>query len=97
LTGPSANIDVTGRTGLVDQDYDQLVTVTPQFADSLPVASALFCPIGVGVGAVLFLAGEMFESIPEQIDKLWRYQYTIKGSWDDPVVEKYKDSTKSSG
>ncbi|HSR63048.1 MAG TPA: YhdP family protein, partial [Gammaproteobacteria bacterium] len=46
LTGPSANIDVTGRTGLVDQDYDQLVTVTPQFADSLPVASALFGPIG---------------------------------------------------
>jgi len=97
LTGPSANIDVTGRTGLVEQDYDQLVTVTPQFADSLPVASALFGPIGVGVGAVLFLAGEMFESIPEQLDKLWRYQYTIKGSWDDPVVEKYRDSTKSSG
>ncbi|MBM2829347.1 MAG: uncharacterized protein HW411_137 [Gammaproteobacteria bacterium] len=97
MTGPSANIDVTGRTGLVDQDYDQVVTVTPQFADSLPVASALFGPIGVGVGAVIFLAGEMFKSIPEQIDKLLRYQYTIKGKWDEPKVEKYSGKSETSG
>ena len=88
MKGPSAEIAVTGRTGLSRKDYDQLVTVTPQVADSLPVASALFGPIGIGVGAVLFLAGEIFDSIPKQIDKLLRYQYTITGSWDDPVIEK---------
>ncbi len=97
MTGPSANIDVTGRTGLVDQDYDQIVTVTPQFADSLPVASALFGPVGLGVGAVILLAGEMFKSIPEQIDKLLRYQYTIKGRWDNPIVERYDGKSDNSG
>lgn len=97
MAGPSANIAITGRTGLAEQDYDQLVTVTPQFADSLPVASALFGPIGLGVGAVIFLAGEMFESIPDQIDKLLRYQYTITGSWDDPVVERYKRKSDANG
>ncbi|MBI4006782.1 MAG: TIGR02099 family protein, partial [Gammaproteobacteria bacterium] len=97
MTGPSVNIDVTGRTGLVDQDYDQIVTVTPQFADSLPVASALFGPIGVGVGAVILLAGEMFKSIPEQIDRLLQYQYTIKGRWDEPIVEKYSGKSEASG
>ena len=88
MKGPSADIAVTGRTGLSDKDYDQLVTVTPQIADSLPVASALFGPIGLGVGAVLFLAGEMFESIHNPINKLLSHQYTITGSWDDPVIEK---------
>ena len=95
LTGPSANIAVTGRTGLTVQDYDQVVTVTPQVADSLPVASALFGPIGLGIGAVIFLAGEMFDTIPKQIDKLLRYEYTIKGSWDDPIVERFKSNDKS--
>jgi uncharacterized protein (TIGR02099 family) len=89
MIGPSADIGITGRTGLIEKDYDQIVTVTPQVSDSLPLASALFGPIGAGVGAVLFLAGELFQSIPKQIDKLLRYQYTIRGSWDDPLVEKY--------
>jgi uncharacterized protein (TIGR02099 family) len=90
MRGPPADIIVTGRTGIQEQDYDQIVTVTPQVSDSLPVASALFGPIGMGIGAVIFLAGEMFESIPKQIDKILRYQYSITGSWDDPVIEKIK-------
>lgn len=97
MTGPSAKIEITGRTGLIDKDYDQIVTVIPQVSDTLPLASALFGPIGVGVGAVIFLAGELFDTIPRQIDKILRYQYTISGSWDNPVVEKYESSTKPSG
>ena len=93
LTGPQADIAVSGRTGLANKDYDQIITVIPQVADTLPVASALFGPIGLGVGAVIFLAGELFDSIPNQIDKLLRYQYTVTGSWDEPVVEKYKKFT----
>ena len=97
MTGPSANIEITGRTGLIDKDYDQIVTVTPQVSDTLPLASALFGPIGVGVGAVIFLAGELFDTIPKQIDKILRYQYTISGSWDNPVIEKYNSNAKPSG
>ena len=97
MTGPSANIEITGRTGLIDKDYDQVVTVTPQVSDTLPLASALFGPIGVGVGAVIFLAGELFDTIPKQIDKILRYQYTISGSWDNPVVEKLDSNSKPSG
>ena len=91
LTGPSADVLISGRTGLSDQDYDQLVTVTPQFADNLPIASALLGPVGIGVGAVLYLAGNMFESINDNIDKMLRYQYTITGNWYNPKIEKLKD------
>jgi uncharacterized protein (TIGR02099 family) len=80
VKGHSADIELTGRTGLVDKDYDQIATITPR---------ALFGPIGVGLGAVIFIAGEVFESIPEKIDQLLRYQYTIKGGWEAPVIEKY--------
>ncbi len=95
MTGPTANIAVTGRTGLIDKDYDQLVTVTPQISDTLPVASALFGPIGVGVGAIIYFASELFESIPKQIDKILQYQYTITGSWKDPQIEEVRE--KASG
>ncbi len=88
MTGPSVNINISGRTGLVDHDYDQIATVTPKVTDSLPMASALFGPIGVGVGAVIFLASEIFHSLPEKIDTLLRKQYTITGAWDDPQVTK---------
>ena len=87
MHGPTADITVTGRTGLADKDYDQVVTVTPQIANSLPVASALFGPVGIGVGAFIYL----FNSLNDNIDKLLRYQYTITGKWDNPVIKKIKD------
>ena len=97
MRGPSADVSISGRTGLSSKDYDQRVTVTPQVADSLPVAGAIFGPVGIGVGAIFYLAGEMFESLHDKIDTLLRYQYTITGSWDDPVIEKISQKTESSG
>lgn len=90
MSGTAVDIAVSGRTGLVDEDYDQIVTVNPKISDSLPVAGALFGPVGIGVGAAFYFAGEIFDSIPEGIDKLLQIKYTITGSWDDPIVEKYQ-------
>ena len=88
MIGPAGDIMISGRTGLVTEDYDQIATVIPKVSGSLPLASALFGPVGVGVGAVLFLAGELFESIPKNIDKILTQQYSIKGSWGNPDIEK---------
>jgi uncharacterized protein (TIGR02099 family) len=89
MEGPSARIEVTGRTGLAEQDYDQVITVTPALASSLPLASALFGPAGAGVGAAVFLAEQIFPAIPTQIDKVLSQQYAITGQWDAPVVRRY--------
>ena len=91
LTGPSADVLISGRTGLSDQDYDQLVTVTPQIANNLPLASALLGPVGIGVGAALYLADNMFGLIDNNINKMLSYQYTITGNWHNPKIEKVKD------
>ena len=88
MDGPSARIQISGRTGLKDQDYDQHVTVTPALSNSIPVASALFGPAGVGVGAVIYLGQKMFKSIPEQMDKFLKREYSITGEWSAPVIER---------
>lgn len=88
MSGPAARINVSGRTGLADQDYDQHVTVTPALSNTIPVASALFGPAGVGVGAVIYLGQKMFKSIPDQVDKFLSREYSITGPWQQPVIER---------
>jgi uncharacterized protein YhdP len=88
MEGPAARINVSGRTGLVEKDYDQRAVVTPALSSSIPVAAALFGPIGAGAGAVYYLGGKVFKSIPKKIDKFLTREYSIKGSWEDPNVEK---------
>ncbi len=100
MIGTSANIDITGRIGLVDENYDQIITVTPAVSSSLPIAGALFGgPVGAGVGAAIFLAEKIVPGLPDTIDRVLQRQYQLKGSWTDPVVklisQKKPDSNES--
>jgi uncharacterized protein (TIGR02099 family) len=85
LDGSLARIDIAGRTGLADEDYDQLITVTPKLSASLPLM-----PIWLVEKAI---QRELF-------NKLFAYQYSITGSWDEPsvtpiVIEKALPSDRS--
>jgi uncharacterized protein YhdP len=71
LDGALARIDIAGRTGLADEDYDQLMTVTPKLSGSLPLM-----PIWLVEKAI---QRELF-------NKLFAYQYSITGSWAEPSV-----------
>jgi uncharacterized protein YhdP len=88
VLGPSARIDISGRIGLVAADYDQRVTVTPEIAGTLPLAGAIFGPAGIGVGAAVYLGEKIFRSIPEKFDSLLKREYTLTGTWQDPVLER---------
>ena len=88
IEGPSARFDIAGRTGLAVKDYDQQIVVTPALPNSLPLAGALFGPIGVGAGAAYYIGSKMFKSIPEQMNRLLSRKYTITGAWDNPVVKR---------
>jgi uncharacterized protein (TIGR02099 family) len=83
MDGPAARIDIAGRTGLVQQDYDQLVTVTPHLAESLPVLGALAATPQIGA-AILFMQ-KLFQP---GIQDATRNQYTITGRWQDPEIRK---------
>ena len=97
MDSPAADVAISGRTGLAEQDYDQIVTVTPQITETMPVAGAIFGPVGIGVGAVIYLVGEMFDSLDDENSALLQYQYSITGSWSDPVIKKLKDSEVIAG
>ena len=81
MEGPSAVIAVTGRTGLDAKDYDQLVTVTPQISNTLPLAAA------VAGGPVAALGVFLADKLLPGIGQIGRYQYTVKGPWEKPVIE----------
>jgi uncharacterized protein YhdP len=88
MEGPSAKVEISGRTGLAAKDYDQRAVVTPALSDSIPIASALFGPAGIGVGAAIYLGQKVFKQVPEQVDRFLRREYTITGPWNAPVIEK---------
>jgi uncharacterized protein YhdP len=79
------NIGMSGRTGLVARDYDQLVTVTPQLASTLPIAGAIAG--GPAVGAAVYLADKL---VGDRFNRLTQVQYHVTGSWDKPVYSKLK-------
>jgi uncharacterized protein YhdP len=83
VDGPQMRLELSGRVGLVKRDYDQVVLVTPFMGGSLPLAGLIYG--GPVLGAAGYVAGKVFE---EEIGKAAQVQYTITGSWDDPLVER---------
>lgn len=83
IEGPAARIDIAGRIGLADQDYDQLVTVVPNLSSSLPLAGVLAG--GPAVGAALLLAEQLLN---DEIDEMAGRRYSVTGPWAEPVYEK---------
>ncbi|MEJ2528699.1 MAG: AsmA-like C-terminal region-containing protein, partial [Gammaproteobacteria bacterium] len=89
LESPSALIEITGRTGLVSQDFDQLATVTPSISTTIPLAGALAG--GPAVGAALLIIQKI---VGKQVDKVSTTKYTITGSWDNPNIEELNQDTE---
>ncbi|UCE89707.1 MAG: hypothetical protein JSW10_02410 [Pseudomonadota bacterium] len=85
LKSPLATVDLEGRTGLGNQDFDQTVTVTPKLGETAAIGGAL--AFGAPVGAVVLLLDKLFGS---PISKASARQYKVSGSWSDPVIERIK-------
>ncbi len=83
VDGPAAKIELTGRAGLKAQDYDEVVTVTPYLNSSLPLAGALAG--GPAVGAAVIVAEKLLGG-KIGINEMGRKQYTVTGSWSEPVI-----------
>jgi uncharacterized protein (TIGR02099 family) len=92
IEGPAGSIEITGRTGLVSQDFDQLVTINPAISTTIPVAGALAG--GPAVGVALVVAQKIFG---KTVDKVSTSKYTVTGSWDNPNIEKLNLSRQPTG
>ncbi len=83
LLGPSSDIAITGRTGLLTRDFYQDVVVTPRFDATLPIAGAL---AGGPLAGVAVLVAQTV--MKDKVDDFNRIKYHVTGSWDAPVVER---------
>ncbi|MFW2439786.1 MAG: YhdP family protein [Arenicellales bacterium] len=83
IPGPSATIRLQGQMGLVEENVDMKMSISPAVGGNLAIAG--FVLGGPAGGFVTLLASK---AIKEQMDKVANYQYTIRGSWEDPVVDK---------
>ena len=85
IRGPSADILIQGRTGLIAKDYDQIVTVTPQVSGGLPWIGLI---IGGPVGAGAVIVGEkVAKSVGINVNKVTEVKYSMTGTWSEPIIE----------
>ena len=82
LDADTAQVNITGRAGLVDRDYDQTMTVVPKLSSSLPLVP-------------LWLAEQVLDR--KLLDPAFAYRYSVSGSWDDPVVERIRSRAEDDG
>lgn len=83
IKGPSADMFITGNIGLDKQDFDMVVGVNPSLTDTLALAvGGLLAP---QVGAAILILKNVFNTdvVPSP-----SINYSIKGTWDKPVVGK---------
>ena len=82
ISSSVATITVSGRTGLADQDFDNLVEVVPDVGSSVAGLTALLINLPAGIGLWL-----MDKLTGEQFDEASSKSYEVTGTWDDPQFE----------
>ncbi len=83
VPGPSATIRLEGKMDLAQQKVDMKMSILPAVGGNLAIAG--FVLGGPAGGVVTYFASKAIES---QMEKSSNYKYAIRGSWDNPVVEK---------
>ncbi|MCP4994654.1 MAG: hypothetical protein GY934_12830, partial [Gammaproteobacteria bacterium] len=85
IIGPTANIAIRGRIGLIKEDFDQRIAVTANLSSSVALAGALVG--GPLVGAVLYVGQEATDN---PLGTATRTHYRMTGPWKNPQIEPYK-------
>ena len=85
MDGPAAKIKISGKTDIINRDYDQVIRITPKIRHTLPLLGAVAASTTVGWG--LLLLQNVFKTA---IDDAVEVQYRVSGSWDDPEIELIK-------
>jgi uncharacterized protein YhdP len=79
IEGPAGRVMVSGAADLIQQRFDQQVTVEPNLGTSVALASAVAG--GPVVGAAVYLVDR---ATGNTFDRLGRYQYRVSGPWTEP-------------
>ncbi len=83
ISSPAAVVRVSGRTGLVNRDFDQSIVVVPRLRSTLPIVGAL---LGGPVTGAIVLLVERALGIGDQMEEAARVEYFVTGPWSNPEV-----------
>ena len=95
ITGPSAQIEVSGNIDLVARRYDQEIAVIPRVT-----RSGALLPVWIPAWPVLaanFLLEKAVGRDEIILDRLFRLRYRIRGPLDDPEIERIPARSGSGG
>ncbi len=85
MDSPAAKVEIAGRLGLANQDYDQVIYVTPKISGNLAVVGGLAAGPTVGIG--LWVADKL---LGKKINRSITKRYSLEGTWTKPIVKKIK-------
>lgn len=88
IRGPAARVRMRGSADIDAETQELRVAVQPTLSESVAVGAAagLVNPVA---GVVAYVAQKV---LSDPIEKLFAYEYTITGTWADPVVRKSSDA-----
>ncbi|MCC5856770.1 MAG: TIGR02099 family protein [Ectothiorhodospiraceae bacterium] len=83
MSGPAAQVEVSGRLDLVQRAYDQTVLVAPRTSGTLPLIGGLLG--GPPVAAALLVTQQVFR---DTLDRAVGAEYRVTGPFNDPDIER---------
>ena len=82
IRGPAARVRMSGTADVVAETQDLQVFVQPTLSESVAIGAAAGL-LNPAVGVVTYLAQKV---LSDPIEKLFTFEYSITGSWSDPLV-----------
>lgn len=84
--GTLARVEIRGKIGVSQKDFDLILSVTPYVTASIPVAATLLTGQPV-IGVAAWAVNKMIGS---EVSKAVTYYYTVTGSWANPQWKEMK-------
>ena len=83
MRGSAAGVIMQGSADVRTETQNLKVRVIPSLAETIAVAGGLAGGPIIGIGAYI-----LQKILQNPFDKIFSYEYTVTGKWDDPVVAK---------
>lgn len=83
MRGPAANVTMSGGTNLVLETQNLNVRIVPILGGSVAIAGALLGGPVIGLGTLL-----VQKVLKDPIDQIAAFEYSISGTWDNPIIAK---------
>tara|TARA_R110002049_G_scaffold15822_5_gene64175 strand:- start:8857 stop:12717 length:3861 start_codon:yes stop_codon:yes gene_type:complete len=92
IKASAADIKINGETNLIDQTYNQNITVTPAVTGTLTAAGAIVGgPVGAAAGLIVDRVGSAVG-----LNKVTNVEYKMTGTWQEPVIKKISKKKNNS-